>query len=110
MKKETILIGAAAAGLFMLCAKKRKATEQPATTEPTIDITEEAESVRYIPLESIRRGIAEKWYKAEIAMPSETEFIVILHGLLVDGSEFVEKYPITKETFEALKADGVPAV
>ena len=104
MKKETILIGAAAVGLFLLCARKRKAGTQAET------VIEETDIVRYLPLDALRRGIKESWYKAELTIPADGEYWVILHGLLVDGREFMEKYPIEQATFEALKADGIPIV
>ena len=105
-----IALGAAAGAFLMFrrCAKRATVTETIVTT--TQEPSTQSQQPRYLPLEVIRRGIKELYYKAELANPTADEYVVILHGLLVDGAERVEKYPITMETFESLKADGVPAI
>lgn len=97
MKNQTIILGTIAVAILLACKRKQAPSESyiPRGT---------------IPLELIRLGIKELWYKAELKMPNETEYYVILHSLLVDGNEFVQQYPITQATFDALKADGVPVI
>ena len=61
----------------------------------------------FVSLKNIRRGIANQWYTATIAI-QDGKYLVRLTGKETDGDISDAYYPITEETYNALKADGVP--
>lgn len=62
----------------------------------------------YISLDNIRRGIENMWYSAKAIVRRGEEYLVRLVGTNTDGSTSNAYYPITKDTYYALLADGVP--
>ncbi len=90
MKTTTVLIALAAGfAAVKLFGKKCKNTDE-------------------ISLENLRMGIANQWYSVSLFAGSKGKYFAILIGKDTDGVELQTTKEISKETFDALKADGVP--
>lgn len=64
----------------------------------------------YTSLENIRRGVQNKWYRAESVKKDGSMYYVRLVGQDTEGVISDSHYPITEETYIALLEDGVPEV
>lgn len=60
----------------------------------------------FISLENIRRGIANQWYSAKLAI-KDGVYYVRLTGKETDGEVSDGYYPILPSTYEALLQDGI---
>lgn len=56
-----------------------------------------------VSLENIRKGVARGWYKAEL-LRKNGQPAVYLYGKDANGRNYGDTYPITEETYRALKA------
>ena len=61
----------------------------------------------YTSLENIRRGVQNKWYRAESVKKDGSMYYVRLVGQDTEGIVSDGYYPITEETFISLTEDGV---
>lgn len=76
-------------------------------------IASKQDTIDYVDLENIRKGIANNWYKADYIWTTERpgfpqSYSVHLIGVDTTGAKSEGWYPITEATFNALKADGIP--
>lgn len=62
-----------------------------------------------VSLDNIRKGIARGWYTAQLTT-ANGHLAVRLSGQITNGQNYSDVYPVTKATFDALKADGVQFV
>jgi|GEM_PF-1966058 len=63
-------------------------------------------SDRPLSLENILMGVERGWYKARTTKTS-FGYAVYLSGTKADGTETSDIYPISEETYNALKAKGI---
>lgn len=62
-----------------------------------------------VALENLKRGIANRWYQAQLTMVNGQP-AVRLSGKLTNGKHFSDVYPITSEVAAELKQMGTPTV
>lgn len=63
-------------------------------------------SDRPLNLDNILMGVERGWYKARTTKTS-FGYAVYLSGTKADGTETTDIYPISEETYNALKAKGI---
>ena len=93
---DLLLLAALAGGAYWLWAKKN------------------CKSSDEISLENLRMGIANGWYDVKLMAGTDKNgnpvYNAILTGQDTDGNDIQTIKDISKATYEALKADGVPEV
>ena len=85
---ELLLIG----GAIWLLARSKKTMGKLSDPEVSLD--------------NILRGVERGWYKARSGKTS-MGYVVYLSGTRADGTYTEDVYPISEETYNALKAKGI---